>query len=359
MLIAAVPFALGIVSSSLAAVFQVRLQLGRAALADAVGRVASFAALLAVVAADLGFAAVVASATAVGAAVTLALTTALRAPARARCGWRPTARSGASWRVPALPLGLTLAVAEIYFRADTFILVALAPGGRGRPLRARLPALRAARAVPGARDGVGLPAAVAPARRRPRRRRAHAARDGARLLRRSGAPLAAGGLVVAPELARLAGGDEFAAAADPLRLLLCAAALAYVSGLLGYALIARGHAAQRAAGCRSRRCAFNVALNVALAPAYGATAAAAVALASEALLLAGGWLLLRRRLGLRPAAPGLVAGCSPPRVMVAAVWPLRDRTLALTVPLGARRLRRWRCGRSAASTAATWRRCAR
>ena len=46
--------------------------------------------------------------------------------------------------------------------------------------------------------------------------------------------------MIAPELARLAGGDEFAAAADPLRLLLCAAVLAYLSGLLGYTLIAGG-----------------------------------------------------------------------------------------------------------------------
>ncbi len=119
-LIAAVPFVMGIVSSSLAAAFQVRLQMGRAALADALGRVASFGALLAVVAGDLGFEAVVAS-MAVGAAVTLAVTAtfALRA-VRVRLAvdrevWRELA-------VAALPLGLTLAVAELYFRADTFIL---------------------------------------------------------------------------------------------------------------------------------------------------------------------------------------------------------------------------------------------
>ena len=74
----------GIVSSSLAAVFQVRLQMGRGG-ARRRGRPRRRAsrALLAVVAADLGFEAVVAS-TAVGAAVTLAITVAFALPARAR-----------------------------------------------------------------------------------------------------------------------------------------------------------------------------------------------------------------------------------------------------------------------------------
>ena len=82
-----------------------------------------------------------------------------------------------------------------------------------------------------------------------------------------GVPLAAGGLVIAPELARLAGGDEFAAAADPLRLLLCAAALAYLSGLLR--LRADRGRARSARRCGSSLAALvvNLALNVALAPA--------------------------------------------------------------------------------------------
>ena len=128
--------------------------------------------------------------------------------------------------------------------------------------------------------------------------------------------------------------SEFAAADDPLRLLLCAAALAYVSGLCGYALIAAGHE-RSTLRLALVALAFNLALNIALAPAYGATASAAIALASEALLLAGGWLL--RPPPARDAAvgsPGLGAVVLAAAVMVAAIWPLRDRTLALTVPLG-------------------------
>ena len=330
-LIASVPFLLGIVSSSLAAVFQVRLQLGRAALADAAGRIASFAALLAVVAADLGFEAVVASATA-GAAVTLALTAAFarRAvrvrPAADRRVWRELA-------LAALPLGLTLAVAEIYFRADTFILALSRPASevghyslayRLYELLALFPALVMASVYPLLSRQFATDRAAAE----------RTIRATARAFWTLGVPLAAGGLAVAPELARLVGGEEFAAADDPLRLLLCAAALAYVSGLCGYALIAAGH--ERATLRLSLAAlAFNLALNVALAPAYGATASAAIAVASEALLLGGGWLMLRRRLGVQPSAAGLGPVRLAAVLMLAVIWPLRDRTPALTVPLGA------------------------
>ena len=70
-------------------------------------------------------------------------------------------------------------------------------------------------------------------------------------------------------------------------------------------------------------------------PAHGVTAAAAIAVGSEALLLAGGWLLLRRRLGLRPTVARGWAVLAAAGVMAAAVYPLRDRSPALTVPLGA------------------------
>jgi O-antigen/teichoic acid export membrane protein len=329
-LIAAVPFALGIVSSSLAAVFQVRLQLGRAAFADAAGRVASFAALLAVVSADLGFEAVVASATA-GAVVTLALTSGFVRrlervrPAADRAVWRELA-------LAALPLGMTLAVAEIYFRADTFILALSRPAAevghyslayRLYELLALFPALVMASVYP-------LLSRQFPASRASAERTLRAT---ARAFLALGIPLAAGGLVIAPELARVAGGAEFAAADDPLRLLLCAAALAYLSGLCGYALIAGGR--ERSTLWLSLvALTLNLALNVALAPAYGATASAAIALGSEALLLVGGWLLLRRQLGIQPALTGLWAIALAAAAMTAAIWPLRDRTLALTVPLG-------------------------
>ncbi len=124
-LIAGVPFVIGLATTSLTTVFQARLQMGRAAIADVAGRLAGFGALVAVVVADLGFLAVVAS-TAVGAAVALAVTVVLLRPL---LRVRPLS-DRERWRellVPAIPIGLALAVNEIYFRADTFILSLFRP----------------------------------------------------------------------------------------------------------------------------------------------------------------------------------------------------------------------------------------
>jgi O-antigen/teichoic acid export membrane protein len=262
----------------------------------------------------------------VGAAVTLAITAvfALRAtkPALDRTLWRELARA-------ALPLGLTLAVAELYFRADTIILSLSRPASdvgiytlayRVYELLALIPAVVMTTVFPllSRQDGTTAERTL---------------RATARAFWTLGVPIAAGGLVIAPELARLVGGEEFGASAGPLRLLLCAAALAYLSGLYGYALIAGG--LQRLTLWLSvAALVTNVALNIALAPAYGPTAAAAIALGTEGLLFAGGWVLVRRRLNLRPAPEKPLAPVVSAAVMAAAVWPLRERTPVLTVPLG-------------------------
>jgi O-antigen/teichoic acid export membrane protein len=148
------------------------------------------------------------------------------------------------------------------------------------------------------------------------------------------APVAAGGLVLAPEIAQLLAGDDFAGAATPLRLLLCAAGAAWVSGLLGYTLIAADR--RRAVlGLSVGALVVNVALNLALAPAYGADASAAIALASELLLLAGGWLLVRSELGMTPRTRVLWRALLASAAMAALLVWLRELTLAVLVPAGA------------------------
>jgi O-antigen/teichoic acid export membrane protein len=97
----------------------------------------------------------------------------------------------------------------------------------------------------------------------------------------------------------LVAGDGFGKAVDPLRILLFAGALASVSGLLGYALIAGG---RQTSALRLAIVALvlNLALNFALVPSLGVDAAAAVALGSELVMVAGGLWLVRRELDLRP-----------------------------------------------------------
>jgi O-antigen/teichoic acid export membrane protein len=324
-LIAGIPFVLGLATTSLTAIFQARMQMGRAAIADVAGRLAGVAALVAAVEADLGFHAVVAT-TAVAAAVTLAVTAAMVRVRPQTSHWRALV-------VPAVPIGIALAVNEVYFRADTFILSLFRPfeevghytlAYRIFELLALLPAIVMTSVFP-------LLSRYIAEQRELAGRVLDATAD---LFVALAAPVAAGGLVLAPELVQLVAGDAFARAATPLRLLLCAAGAAWVSGLLGYALIAADR--RRAVLLLSvAALVVNVALNLALVPGYGADAAAAIALGCEALLLTGGWVLVRREVGLRPRTRvlwrALLAGAAMAALLV---W-LRDLTLALLLPAGA------------------------
>jgi O-antigen/teichoic acid export membrane protein len=330
-LIAGVPFLLGLASSSVATVFQARLQMWRAAVADVAGRLAAFVALVVVVSADLGFLWVVAT-TAVGAAVALAVSVALVrglapvGPRAERQVWRELVLAG-------IPIGVTLAVNEVYFRADIFILSLFRPFSevglytfayRIYELLALFPAIVMTSIFPLLSRFLGM-------RRDAAKRVLDAAAD---LFVAVGVPIAAGGLVLAPEIARVVAGDDFAAAATPLRLLLCASLPAWISGLLGYALIAGGH--QRSVLVLSLAAlVLNVVLNLALVPSYGPNAAAAVALGSEAFLVTGGWLLVRRHLAIAPRLALLWRAVPAAAVMAAVVWWQRDLSLAILVPGGA------------------------
>jgi len=119
-----------------------------------------------------------------------------------------------------------------------------------------------------------------------------------------------------------------------LRLLLCASLPAWISGLLGYALIAAGHQVS-VLRLSVAALAINLALNLALVPSYGPNAAAAVALGCEAFLVAGGWLLVRRQLGLAPRLALLWRALPAAGVMAAVLWWQRDLSLAILVPGGA------------------------
>lgn len=329
-LIAGVPFVLGLLNSALVAVFQSRLRMDRAAIADVLGRAASFVALVIVVAGDGGFYAVVATA-AVGAAVTLAVTWAL---VRREADPRPRAERPV-WRsllLTALPVGAALAVSEVYFRLDTLLISAFRDydevGLYGLAYRiveliGILPAIVMTSVFP-------LLSSYLQDSRERAERTVDAAGD---LFVAIGVPIAAGGLVVAPELVRVIGGDEFAGAADPLRLLLFAVALAFVSGLFGHTLIAGGRQAS-ALRLGLAALAFNLILNLVLIPPYGIDAAASVAVASEVLLVAGGLLLVRRELGLTPRFALLWRVLVAAAVMGGVLAFVDDWTLVVLLPLG-------------------------
>jgi O-antigen/teichoic acid export membrane protein len=328
--IAVAPFVLGLLNTSLVTVFQARLRMDRAMIADTIGRAAALAAVIAVVALDLGFYAIVAAA-GVGAAVTLALTVVLVRPL-VRIRFAADRRVWRTLLVTAIPLGIALALNEIYFRADTLIISLSRPdrdlglyalAWRVYELVALFPAVIMASVFPLLSRYVEEDEGRA-------RRLIQSAAD---VFWAIGLPLAAGGLVLAPGIVELAGGHGFGDAAEPLRFLLPAGALAYVNGLFGYALIAKDR--QRdALWLNVVGLVLNVGLNLALVPSEGIVAAAAVTLGCEVVIFAGGWWLMRHHYGFFPSLAPAAKALGAALLMGAALWPLRHGPVLLLIALG-------------------------
>ena len=332
-LIAGVPLVLGLLNSAFVAVLQADLRAGRIAIADVAGRAAALAAVVVVVALDLGFYAVV-GAVGVGAAVTLALTSLLVRPLLPA---RPARRPGDDARARR-----RRAPARRRARAQRGLLprrradhLALAPVRGARPVRAGVAGQRAHRDA---------------ARRLPRRRssrcsRATSPRSDARMpiaLRTAGdvmiyvgTGVAVGGALVAPELARALGGEDFAGAATPLRILLAAAAIGFVNGLYGHALIARNRQLAAlwlnvlAPDPERRRSTSRSCRPTGSRPPPGPRSAAS---SSCSPARPGSSTATSATCPRSPPSP---ARCPRAALMAAAVWPLREQPLWLSVPVGA------------------------
>jgi O-antigen/teichoic acid export membrane protein len=140
-------------------------------------------------------------------------------------------------------------------------------------------------------------------------------------------------VVLAPQIIHLVAGHSFDGSITPLRVLLVAAALSWVNGVFGYALIAKERQAT-ALWLNVTALIVNVGLNLALVPAYGIVAAAVVTVASEILILAASRPLMRQHLGFFPRPGTLGAAVVAASAMAAVLWPLRHGPLAALLPLG-------------------------
>jgi O-antigen/teichoic acid export membrane protein len=325
------PLLFGMLTTSLVAVLQSQLRMGRAVVGDVSGRAFALALAVLVAELDLGFYAVMGAA-AGGAAAALAVTWLLT---RGLIRWRFRAEP-VVWRpllVASLPLGLALALNEIYFRADTLIISLYEPYAEVGLYTLAYRILEFTLAF-----GTIFLTTVFPllseavARDEPRALRTiQASTDLFVIL---GAPLVAGGLVLAPAVIELAGGADFEDAATPLRILLLAGALSWVNGVFGFALIAKARQAS-ALWLNVAGLTFNVGLNFLLIPRYGIVAAAIVTVASELLILAGSYPLMRRHFSFFPQPRTLLAALVAAAAMGGVLWLLRDAPLAALLPLGA------------------------
>lgn len=111
-------------------------------------------------------------------------------------------------------------------------------------------------------------------------------------------PLAVGGTFLAPAAVELVYGARFAQAAEPLRVLLWAAGVLFVGRTCRQLLVAAGlqgtHLALLVGGAVT-----NVALNLWWIPRWGMVGAAWATLCAEAVVLAAGYVVVKKRLRMR------------------------------------------------------------
>jgi O-antigen/teichoic acid export membrane protein len=330
-LLAGGPLLIGMVNTTFVAILQSRLRMSRAVVGDVAGRAASLLLVLVVVWLDLGIYLVLVAA-AGGAAVTLIVTWRLTRPlARVRpLGER------AIWRSllkTAIPLGLALAINAIYFRADTLIISLYEPYSEVGLYTLAYRVLELALVVGTVFLNTTFPIVSEAVASDPARAR-RAIQASSEVCVVLGAPLVAGGLVLAPQIVELAGGEDFSGSAEPLWILLAAGALAWVNGVFGYALIARERQAS-ALWLNVTALIFNVGLNFLLIPRYGIVAAAIVTVASELVILLGSIPLMRRWFDFFPVPRTLVPAVAVAAAMAGLLWLLDGAPLPVLVPLGA------------------------
>jgi O-antigen/teichoic acid export membrane protein len=325
------PLLFGMLTSSLVTVLQARLRMGRAVVGDVVGRAATLAVTVLVAALDLGFYAVMGAA-ATGAATTLAVTGVL-ARRVSPVSFRLERRVWQPLLIASVPLGLALAINEIYFRADTLIISIYQPYDEVGLYTLAYRILEFTLAL-----GTILLTTVFPvlseavAHDEPRALRTiQTSTDIFVLL---GIPLVAGGLIVAEPLIELVGGTDFRGAAEPLRILLFAGALSWVNAVFGFALIAKERQASTL-WLNVSALVFNLGLNFLLVPKHGIVAAACVTVASEALILAGSVFLMKRHFSFFPRLQTLLPALAAAAAMGGLLWVLRDAPIPLLLPAGA------------------------
>jgi O-antigen/teichoic acid export membrane protein len=270
---------LTLLTVSVVPVLQAQLKMHLSVGAHLAGRLATLGLTLGALALDLGFEAVV-----VAQVVGVALTFVLHAAIVARLVPLRPVVDQAYWRSllgTSIVLGIAIAVAQVYFRIDA-LLIALIRSSEEVGLYAAAYKFIELSDLLLAAVGVSLLPPLArfvathDARARPLVQRAFD------VLVAAAAPLSVGMLAFAPEIVTLTAGDEFAGAADALRLLSPYVLFSFAAGVLWRVLLAGG---------RDRTLlrlaliilATNVALNAALLPVYGFEVAAIVAVATEAL----------------------------------------------------------------------------
>lgn len=283
-----------------------------AALGGLVAAIAFIVALAVVVAADLGFAGVTA---AYAIAVLLGATPPIMAALR-HVSLRPGGDPSFAWKLlrSALPQGVILAITAVYFRIDTIILSLLGTDRDVAFYGLSYRVLEFLLIVPILAMTTLFPEfARAPAHSDRLLMLVQGALSGTLLV---AVPMVCVLVGFAPEIVRLAGGADFAAAADVLRLLVVAVAFSYPATVFFNALVAMGRQGVLIRPLIGVLTA-NVALNVALIGPLSAEGSALALVITEAAAVTAAWYqfgrVSRRPRAQRPvrlAGAGLVCAAT-------------------------------------------------
>jgi O-antigen/teichoic acid export membrane protein len=324
------------ISATVGSVFQIRLRMDRVAAVEVASQLTAAALIVVLVLTDQSFYLII-LATVVATTLNATLLYVLsRRLLRARLvfdleRWRQLVRM-------ALPLGLAVVVATIYFRADALLLSILQSSGdvgiygvayRFFEMTIPFPAFFLAPVFP-----LLSVAAVSAAGHAEFRQLVQRSLD---VLVIAAVIVVAVTLPLAPDMVRLVAGESFERSATPLRVLIVGAGLTFLSSLFMYALVALDR--QRKVLLISLAAlAANLALNVALIPRYSYNAAAVIATSSQALTLIAAVYLVHRYTGFVPSyrviARAVVAGAVVAGALVVLPAPLLVSLVAGTLLYG-------------------------
>ncbi|MDQ3777657.1 MAG: oligosaccharide flippase family protein [Actinomycetota bacterium] len=305
------------VTTTLSALFQVRLRMDLVAVGELVSQTLAFGLILAFVALDRSFYELV-LATVIGSTLNAALVLLF---GRRLGRFTPTFDLAAWARLVrlALPLGLAIVITTIYFRADALLLSLLKPSVDVGIYGVAYRFFEVVTTLPIFFLGPVFPLMSAAVARR-------SAPELAGLLQRSfdvlliaAVGVVAATMAVAPEVVRLIAGESFDDAATPLRVLIVGAGMMFFNSLFALTLVALDR--QRVVLLLSTATlVVNVVLNLVFIPEYSYNAAAVIATLSQTASAVGAavvvWRLIGFTPGLRTAVRAAVAGTAMLLLMV-------------------------------------------
>jgi len=228
----------------------------------------------------------------------------------------------------ALPLGVAGLAVTAYYKLDSILVFEIAGARENAFYAAAYRFLDALQVVPMTAISVFVPVFMR-FRAEDRRRAASVHRLGTVLLMAVAVPIAACGAVLAPTVADLVYGDEYVETGVLLRIMLPA----FVGISLGYVatgILVAEHLVRPYLVIAVTAAILNVALNLALIPRYGATAAAWVTLATEFGVAVALLTVVRQRLSIVFPLDRLVRILAAAMVAAGAAWLLVDESLIIS-----------------------------